>query len=75
VQSFAFSNVTRTRKAPRRPCIVPEPLIESRYAMLGIAFWSLLRRDTSWAAECASAMWNAAISLFVLDRIVHGMLL
>lgn len=55
--------------------LVPEPLIETRYGMLAIAFWSLLRRDTSWAAECASALWNAAISLFLLDRIVHGMLL
>jgi alpha-1,2-glucosyltransferase len=42
--------------------LIPESLIEQRYAMLSVSLWMLLRRDTSPTAESLTALLNAAIS-------------
>jgi alpha-1,2-glucosyltransferase len=52
--------------------LLPERLIESRYAILPIAFWSLLRRDGSASAERASVLSNAAIGLWLIYVILQG---
>jgi alpha-1,2-glucosyltransferase len=52
--------------------LMPERLIESRYAILPIVFWSLLRRDGSPIAERLSVLSNAAISLWLIDVIMQG---
>lgn len=52
--------------------LVPEELIEQRYAIVPVVFWSLVRRDGSRSAEIASAVLNAGMSLVLVYEVLQG---
>lgn len=52
--------------------LIPEALIEQRYAILPIALWTLLRRDVSQLAEALNAAASAALATTALMWIAKG---
>jgi alpha-1,2-glucosyltransferase len=52
--------------------LVPEELIEQRYAILPIATWMLLRRDAPPVVEALSVLCNAIVSLVLLHLLATG---
>jgi hypothetical protein len=52
--------------------LVPEELIESRYVLLPVAIWSLVRRDGSRSAESLSVFSNAALAIWLVHQIMLG---
>jgi hypothetical protein len=52
--------------------LLPEGLIEQRYALLPIALFTLLRKDASPLAEGLAVLCNAAISLGLLWIMADG---
>lgn len=52
--------------------LVPESLIEQRYAIFPLTLWLLLRRDGSTFAEGLTAIGNLAISAWLLQQVASG---
>jgi hypothetical protein len=52
--------------------LLPESLIEQRYAILPLALWMLMRRDGSPFAEGLTAIFNLAVSMWLLQQVASG---
>ncbi|HKU39862.1 MAG TPA: hypothetical protein VJR89_17000 [Polyangiales bacterium] len=52
--------------------LMPEGLVEQRYAILPIGLWLVLRRDASRSAEAATALLNAALATALVLVIASG---
>jgi alpha-1,2-glucosyltransferase len=52
--------------------LLPESLIEQRYAIVPLSLWMLMRRDGTPFAETLTALSNLAVSMWLLQHIVSG---
>jgi alpha-1,2-glucosyltransferase len=52
--------------------LMPESLIEHRYAILPIAFWMVLRKDSSARAEVLNFIVNFSLSMLLMWIILSG---
>jgi alpha-1,2-glucosyltransferase len=52
--------------------LLPEALIEQRYAIVPLGLWMLLRRDASPFAEALGAVFNFGLSTWLLELIASG---
>jgi alpha-1,2-glucosyltransferase len=52
--------------------LLPESLIEQRYAILPLTLWMLTRRDGSPFAESLTAVFNLGVSMWLLQQVASG---